>query len=131
MNGLPGQLLMNDLRVDEQRVTATMPVTADHLAPIGRLHAGAVVTLADTACGYGALASLPEQATGFATSTITSHHVGTASTGDTLAVEARCLHSGRTTQLWDAAITRTSDGRAVAAVRVLQQILTEQKGPRS
>ena len=129
MNGLPTQLLINNLRVDKQQVTATMPVTADHLAPTGRLHAGAIITLADTACGYGCLAALPEHATGFATSTITSHHIGTASTGDILAVQARCLHSGRTTQLWDATVTRQSDARAIANVRVLQQILTGEKAP--
>lgn len=128
MNGLPGQLLMDDLQVERGRVTATMPVTTGHLAPIGRLHAGAAITLADTACGYGCLAHLPEDATGFATSTITSHHVGTAAAGDTLAVEAHLLHAGRTTQVRDATVTRTSDGRAVAVVRVLQQILAAAKG---
>ena len=30
-----------------------------HLAPNGYLHAGAVVALADTACGYGCILNLP------------------------------------------------------------------------
>lgn len=129
ISGLPHQLGMENLHVGDRRVTATMPITDAHLAPIGTLHAGTTITLADTACGYGCLAHLPEPATGFATSAITSHHVGTATVGDTLSVEAHLFHGGRTTQVWDATVTRVSDGRAVASVRVLQQLLTP--SPRS
>ena len=42
-----------------------LPLRADHVAPNGYLHAGTVVALADTACGYGCIASLPDGASGF------------------------------------------------------------------
>ena len=38
-----------------------------HLAPNGYLHAAAVVGVADTACGYGCVVSLPEGAANFTT----------------------------------------------------------------
>ena len=52
-----------------------------HLAPNGFLHAGSIVTLADTSCGYGCFASLPEGATGFTTIELKSNHLGTAREG--------------------------------------------------
>jgi len=42
-------------------------VGKQHLAPNGYLHAATVVALADTACGYGCMVSLPEGAAGFTT----------------------------------------------------------------
>ena len=35
-------------------------VSKQHLAPNGYLHAATIVALADTACGYGCIMSLPE-----------------------------------------------------------------------
>src|SRR5258708_38460878 len=37
-----------------------LDVADKHLAPNGYLHAAAVIALADTACGYGCILSLPE-----------------------------------------------------------------------
>ena len=53
-------------------------VTKQHLAPNGYLHAATVVALADTACGYGCLTSLPESATGFTTIELKANFLGTA-----------------------------------------------------
>lgn len=126
--GLPAVLGFTGLHAEPGLARASLTVGPKHLAPIGRLHAGTTVTLADTACGYGCLASLPEGATGFATSTITSHHVSTAEVGDVIEVEARLVHGGRTTQLWEADVRRSSDDKLVTTVRVLQQILTGAAG---
>ena len=50
------------LDVADGVVHARMDVREKHLAPNGYLHAGAVVGLADTACGYGWILSLPDGA---------------------------------------------------------------------
>ena len=55
-----------------------LAVRPDHLAPNGYLHAGAVVGLADTACGYGCVASLPDGAAGFTTIELKTNFLGTA-----------------------------------------------------
>lgn len=124
ITGLPGLLGMRDLDSTSGSATATMPVTADHLAPIGRLHAAAAIALADTLAGYGCLASLPPGADGFATTTITSHHVGTAAVGDLLRAEATLVHGGRSVQVWDVQVSR-ADGRLVATLRCQQQLLRQ------
>lgn len=122
LTGLPALLGMSDPEYGDGAAGATMPVTAEHLAPIGRLHAASAIALADTVAGYGALASLPPGATGFATTTIISHHVGTAGVGDVLTARAELVHGGRSVQLWEVRVLR-ADGRPVALLRVQQQVL--------
>ena len=70
----------------------------------GYLHAGAVVTLADTCCGYGTVRGLPAGAVGFTTVELKSNFFGSAREGVIVCV-ARPLHQGRTTQVWDAVVT--------------------------
>ena len=41
-----------------------LPIEPARLAPCGYLHAGSVVTLADTTAGVGCVAYLPESAVG-------------------------------------------------------------------
>ena len=92
-----------------------------HLAPNGYLHAGTVVTLADTACGYGCILSLPEGATGFTTIELKTNFLRSVREG-TIDCEARRVHGGRTTQLWDATVT-DPDGRTMALFRCTQLVL--------
>jgi uncharacterized protein (TIGR00369 family) len=96
-------------------------VTEQHLAPNGYLHAAAVIALADTCCGYGSILNLPEGGTGFTTIELKTNFLRTAHEG-TIACAARLVHSGRTTQLWDATVT-DPDGRPMALFRCTQLVL--------
>lgn len=64
---LPGLLGIRFLNVGEGFVEAELVVGKALMAPNGHLHAGSIVTLADTACGYGCVRALPEGAAGFTT----------------------------------------------------------------
>jgi 1,4-dihydroxy-2-naphthoyl-CoA hydrolase len=101
--------------------TLRMPIRTDHLAPNGYLHAGAVVGLADTACGYGCVASLPEGATGFTTIELKANFLGTARSGE-LSCRATLTHGGRRTQVWDAVVD-DGGGKTVALFRCTQMVL--------
>jgi 1,4-dihydroxy-2-naphthoyl-CoA hydrolase len=92
-----------------------------HLAPNGYLHAGAVVTLADTTCGYGCIASLPDGATGFTTIELKTNFLATALEGR-LTCEATRVHGGRTTEVWDAMV-QDGDGRTLALFRCTQLLI--------
>ena len=92
------------------------------MAPNGFLHAGTVVTLADTLSDYGCLMNLPEGASGFTTVELKSNHLGTARDG-TIDGVARALHRGRTTQVWDAIVTHRESGRTLALFRCTQLVL--------
>ncbi|HJZ61142.1 MAG TPA: PaaI family thioesterase [Miltoncostaeaceae bacterium] len=118
---LVGLLGIEIVAAEDGAVHARLPVRAEVMAPNGFLHAGSVVSLADTACGYGTYLSLPSGAEGFATVELASHHVGTARGG---AIECRAgrVHAGRSTQVWDARVTGEGD-RAIALFRCTQLIL--------
>ena len=67
-SGLPGLVGMTVHAIGESGVDAVPPVTPALMAPNGFLHAASVIALADSCCGYGTMASLPEGATGFTAS---------------------------------------------------------------
>lgn len=101
---------------------ARLAVRKAVMSPTGYLHAGAVVALADTACGQGCLRALPDGADGFTTIELKSNFLGTALEGDILA-RAELVHGGRSTQVWDATATRAGDGKTIALFRCTQMIL--------
>lgn len=119
---LPGYLGIVITRVDAAEIAAELSIKAELMAPNGFLHAGSVVTLADTSCGYGCCVNLPRGATGFTTIELKSNHLGTARDG-TIASLARAVHLGRTTQVWDAVITHKESHKTIALFRCTQMIL--------
>ena len=92
-----------------------------HFAPNGYVHAGAIVTLADTTAGYGCILSFPEGVTGFTTVELKTNFLRSAREG-TIRCEGRLVHGGRTTQLWDATVS-DPDGRPMALFRCTQLLL--------
>ena len=119
---LPGHLGIVVTQAAPERVCARMPVQPSVMAPNGYLHAGSLVTLADTSCGYGCLVNLPEGATGFTTIELKSNHLGTTLEG-TVAVVATPAHLGRTTQVWDAVVTHVQSARTLVLFRCTQMLL--------
>lgn len=93
-----------------------------HLAPNTFLHAASVIALADSACGYGCVISLPPVAQNFTTIELKSNFLGTTREGG-VGVEASLVHGGRTTQVWDAVVTAEVTGKTIALFRCTQMIL--------
>ena len=119
---LPGLVGIEVLAVEGSRVRSRLTVRPDLMAPIGYLHAATVVALADTTCGYGTWANLPEGATGFTTIELKSNFLGTAREG-IVTCEATLVHGGRSTQVWDARVAAEGTGKAMALFRCTQLIL--------
>ena len=119
---LPGLLGIRVLEIGQGCVRAALDIRKEHHAPNGFLHAGTIVTLADTACGYGCRMHLPPTASGFTTVELKSNHLGTARDGHIDCV-AKPVHMGRTTQVWDAVITHRESGKTVALFRCTQMVL--------
>jgi 1,4-dihydroxy-2-naphthoyl-CoA hydrolase len=118
----PGLLGIEVLDIRRGETRMRLSVERKHIAPNGFLHAGAVVGLADTACGYGCRVSLPEAATGFATVELKTNFLGTALDGS-IVCNARLVHGGRTTQVWDAEVTDEDSGKKIALFRCTQLVL--------
>ncbi len=113
--------------VSAQGVSSEMPVVDLLMAPNGFLHAGAVVTLADTSAGYGCMSQLPPGASGFTTVELKSNHLGTARVG-TVECRATPAHLGKTTQVWDSVVTHRETGKTLALFRCTQMILYPKAG---
>src|SRR4029453_7279668 len=119
---LPGLMGFRVTALEDGMLAAELDIRPELLAPNGYLHAATVVALADTACGYGCLAHLPEGAENFTTIELKTNFLGTAREG-TLACVAKPGHLGRTTQVWDAIVTRHADGGTIALFRCTQMVL--------
>lgn len=119
---LPGLLGIKIVAVSPGHVEAQLPVRPELMAPNGYLHAASIIALADTACGFGAIATLPPAATGFTTIELKSNFAGTVRDG-IIACDATLLHGGRTTQVWDARVTDTVSEKVIAFFRCTQLVL--------
>ena len=119
---LPGMLGVTVRELAFGRAVGEIAVRPELWAPNGFLHAATVIGLADTLCGYGCVASLPEGATGFTTVETKSNHLGTATEG-TITGTAVMAHAGRTTQVWDATVVHNETGKTIALFRCTQMVL--------
>jgi uncharacterized protein (TIGR00369 family) len=119
--GFPGLLGIEFDEPGDGVLHARLTLEEKHMAPNGFLHAGTVVGLADSTCGYGCVLNLPEGSTGFTTIELKTNFLRSAQSG-TIECEARLLHGGRTTQLWDATVT-DPDGKTMALFRCTQLVL--------
>ena len=121
-SGFPGLLGIEFDEAGDGFVRARLALEEKHMAPNGYLHAGTVVGLADSVCGYGCILNLPEGATGFTTIELKTNFLRTAQPGVTIDAQAKLVHGGRTTQLWDATVSEP-DGRTMALFRATQLML--------
>ena len=117
----PGLLGIEFLEGSQGHVRGRLTLRPDHMAPNRYLHAGVVVGLADSLCGYGTMLSLPDGATGFTTIEIKTNFLRTTLEG-VIEGESRLLHGGRTTQIWDATVA-DDQGRPMALFRCTQLLL--------
>ena len=118
----PGLVGLETVSVEQDRVLMRLTLRPEHQAPNGYLHGAVIVAIADTACGYGTLAHLPQGASGFTTIELKTNFLATAREG-VLVCEAKPLHLGRTTQVWDADVRIEASGQRLAAFRCTQVIL--------
>lgn len=122
VNKLPGHLGICVTHVNKTELRSEMEVKEYHMAPNGYIHAGSIVTLADSSCGYGCMANLPDGASGFTTIELKSNFLGSAMEG-TIECTAKPSHLGRTTHVWDAIVTHRESGKTIALFRCTQMII--------
>ena len=118
---LPGHMGIAIDEAETGRIRAHLDIQRHHMAPNGYLHAASVIALADTCCGYGCILNLPDGGTGFTTIELKTNFLRSAREG-TIACEAKLVHGGRTTQIWDATVTDPG-GRTMALFRCTQLLL--------
>ena len=95
------------VETEPERVVMAMPVDERHVQPMGFLHGGASVVLAETVATVGAWLNCPEGKTAFGTDIQASHI--RPKRDETLTAVGTPVQVGRTSQLWDVRITDEED----------------------
>ncbi len=119
---LPGLIGIEFISIEPGRLRSRLALRPELMAPNGYLHAATIIALADTTCGYGTINDLPSGAQNFTTIELKSNFLGTAREG-VLSCTATIVHSGRTTQVWDAQVTDEANQKKIALFRCTQLIL--------
>ncbi|MCI4671876.1 MAG: PaaI family thioesterase [Bacteroidia bacterium] len=118
----PALLGIEVTHVEEGRVIAEMEVRKEFFAPNGFLHAGSIVTFADTLAGHSTIAHLPENGKSFTTLELKSNFIRAIREGK-LRGESTAEHIGRTTQVWRVMLSDAASAKTVAVFSCTQLIL--------
>jgi 1,4-dihydroxy-2-naphthoyl-CoA hydrolase len=101
----PGNLGIELTEIADERVRGRMRVDQRHLHPMGYVHGGAWVALADTVAAWGTLRHLP-QGRGFTTVELKINVLASAGAGDELTATGKPLHVGSRTHVWQVQVFR-------------------------
>ena len=108
--------------INGNKLKAEMPIQQAFLAPNTYLHAGSIVTFADTIAGYSTVLNLPEKAKSFTTIELKSNFLRTLNEG-ALECESEPEHIGRTTQIWRIRVLDKATKKVLAIFSCTQLIL--------
>jgi len=98
-NTMAEALGMELLEVGDGRVVATMPVDHRTHQPLGLLHGGASVALAETVASVGGWKLVAEQGKVVVGQEINANHLRSVRSGKVKAI-GEIIHQGRTSQVW-------------------------------
>ena len=106
-------LKLKVLKVGRVRVLMRLPWSRQASQMAGLLHGGALTTLADTCAAVGTLALLPE-GSNTVTSELKVNFISNIKSGAAVA-EARLLHRGRLTMVWEVKVRQEKTRKLLAA----------------
>jgi uncharacterized protein (TIGR00369 family) len=115
----PGDLGIEIVRIDDDRITGRMAVDRRHLHPGGYVHGGAWTAFADTIAAWGTMRHLDPESR-FTTVEMKTNVFAAGRDGDVLEAIGEPLHVGRRTQVWE---VRMTNGSRLAANFVCTQIV--------
>jgi len=123
---LLGHLGIEFVAIDNDSLTARMPVDARTTQPFGLLHGGASVALAESVGSFAAFLALRDEGKTTVGLEVNANHLRPVTAGFVYGV-ARPLHLGRNTQVWDIRIS-DDDGRLVCVARLTVAVVPRPKG---
>ncbi len=112
------------IHVTENSITASMPVDERTKQPIGLLHGGAAVALAETLSSMGSAMMVDLKTKAIVGIEINANHLRSVSKGKVTAI-GTILHKGRTTHIWDVKVVDES-GNTVAICRSTNLVIDKQ-----
>jgi len=105
----------------ENFIEAQMRVDSKMLQPMGSLHGGASLALAETVASGGSFMLVDETKYTVLGLQVTGNHIATMSEG-TLIARAELMHKGSSTHVWDVKISST-EGKLISVARVTNIII--------
>ena len=120
--GLDATLGVKYERLDPEEVVATLEVGPAHHQPLGYLHGGTSVALAESVASVGGTLNAPEGSAAFGME-INANHLRPMQSG-LLRATARPLHRGKTSQVWEVRIT-DENGRLICVARCTLAVVAE------
>jgi uncharacterized protein (TIGR00369 family) len=100
---------------------AKMPVRKNKLQPMGVLHGGASLALAETVASAGSFLIVDETKYDVFGLQVTGNHVSTVNSGD-ITARAEIVHQGNYTHVWDVKIS-SDEGKLISVGRVTNIII--------
>ncbi|MBN2523739.1 MAG: PaaI family thioesterase [Bacteroidales bacterium] len=116
-----GYLDIEFLEYGDNYVTARMPVDENKLQPMGLLHGGASLALAETVASAGSVFLVDENKYNVLGLQVTGNHISTLSSGEVIA-RAEIVHKGNSTHIWDVKIS-SHEGKLISVARVTNIII--------
>jgi 1,4-dihydroxy-2-naphthoyl-CoA hydrolase len=122
---LIGHLDIEFLEYGPDFVLAKMPVDKKKIQPMGVLHGGASLALAETVASVGSFFLVdPEKYTVMGMQ-VSGNHINPV-TGGTVYARAELMHKGSMTHIWDVRI-ETDDRKLAALIRVTMAVVEKEK----
>ena len=109
---------------DETYVEATMPIDTNKHQPMGVMHGGASLALAETVASAGAMLSIDFTKYDVYGLQVSANHISTKKDGIVYA-RAEVVHKGSKTQVWDVKIS-DEEGKLISTARVTNIIIEKQ-----
>lgn len=122
---LMGALGIEIIKVENGTVTATMPVDERTRQPMGFLHGGASVALAETVASLGAYSLVNQETEAVVGLEINANHLKAKRDGLVTAL-GTLLHRGKTTMVWDVKMT-DEEGQLICVSRCTVAIINLKK----
>ena len=116
----PGDLGIELVELEEERVVGRLLVDRRHLHPGGYVHGGVWVAFADTVAAWGTMRNLPPEDS-FTTVELKVNVFASGVVGDELVGRGEPLHRGRRTQVWEVRIDKA--GKLAATFLCTQMVL--------
>ena len=115
-NNMVHNLGIEFTHVTENSITAIMPVDERTKQPMGLLHGGATVALAETIGSMGSEMMVDLKTKAIVGIEVNANHLKSAHNGKVEAI-GTIIHKGKTTHVWDVRVTNDK-GQTVAICRI-------------
>ncbi len=107
--------------ITKDRIVARMPVTAKVHQPIGLLHGGATLALAESIGSLGSHLLVEKDNKAAVGLEINANHIKSTRDGEVVGT-GTLIHRGRTTHVWEIRI-ETSEGKLISICRMTNMIV--------